>query len=115
MAAAFFTELADKTRAVARSAGTDPAEAVDQTVIEAMQEVGIAVGSSRPRKLTDDDARWATLLITMGCGDQCPFVPGLERDEWPLTDPNGLPLLKVRQIRDEIQRRVSALVISRGW
>jgi arsenate reductase len=80
-----------------------------------MGEIGIDLSSRKPRKLTDDLARSASLLITMGCGDECPFVPGLERDDWPLADPKNQPLEAVRRIRDEIQDRVRTLVMSRGW
>ena len=80
-----------------------------------MGEVGIDISDRKPRKLTDDLARTASLLITMGCGDECPFVPGLERDDWPLADPKSQPLETVRRIRDDIQRRVKSLVASRGW
>ena len=79
-----------------------------------MREAGIDVGSNRPQRLTDDLARHATLLVTMGCGEECPFVPGIERDDWPLDDPAGQPLERVRAIRDDIQRRVHTLVTRKG-
>jgi arsenate reductase (thioredoxin) len=115
MAAAFFNALADPSKARAVSAGTDPADRVNPVVVEAMREMDIDVESNRPQKLTPDLARRATLLVTMGCGDECPYVPGVERDDWPLDDPAGQPLARVRTIRDEIQRRVSALVDTRAW
>ncbi len=115
MAAAFFSALADPTRAQATSAGTQPGDRVHPEVIEAMREVGIDLNAKRPQKLTDDLARGASLLITMGCGDECPYVPGLQRDDWPLEDPKGRSIEDVRRIRDEIRNRVSALVDARGW
>jgi arsenate reductase len=80
-----------------------------------MREVGIDLGMQRPQKLTDQLARDASLLVTMGCGDECPYVPGLQRDDWPLEDPKGKPLDHVRRIRDEIRDRVSQLLAARGW
>src|SRR5213593_3768960 len=104
MAAAFLNALADPSKARAISAGTHPAERVNPVVVEAMREAGIDVGANRPQRLTDDLARQATLLVTMGCGEACPFVPGIERDDWPLDDPAGQPLERVRAIRDDIQQ-----------
>ena len=115
IAAAFFRALADPRRAEAVSAGTDPGTRVHPEVVAAMQEVGIDVSANVPRKLTDDMARAASLLITMGCGDECPYVPGLARDDWPLADPKGRPIEEVRAIREEIRGRVKALVDARGW
>jgi arsenate reductase len=80
-----------------------------------MREIGIDLSAHTPRKLTDELARAASLLITMGCGDACPYVPGLERDDWPLSDPKGRPLDEVRRIRDDIRDRVARLVDARGW
>ena len=114
MAAAFFNTLADQSKARAISAGTHPAERVNPVVAEAMREAGIDVGANRPQRLTDDLARQATLLVTMGCGEECPYVPGVERDDWPLDDPAGQPLERVRAIRDDIQRRVHTLVTRKG-
>jgi arsenate reductase len=115
MAAAFFERFADPARAEGVSAGTQPGERVHPEVVAVMREIGIDLSSRTPRKLTEDLARSASLLITMGCGDECPFVPGLERDDWPLADPKNQPLEAVRRIRDEIQDRVRTLVMSRGW
>ncbi len=115
MAAAFFTALADPTRATALSAGTEPAERVHPEVVEVMREVGVDVSGARPTRLTDELARGAALLVTMGCGESCPFVPGLERLDWNLPDPKGLPLERVRAIRDDIRARVLELVRRRGW
>jgi arsenate reductase (thioredoxin) len=80
-----------------------------------MREVGIDLTDRQPRRLTDELARGASLLITMGCGDECPYIPGLQREDWPLRDPKDLPMSEVRAIRDGIRDRVDALVESRGW
>ena len=115
MAAALFNAAADPAKARGLSAGTNPGPRVHAEVLEAMREVGIDLSASRPRLLTDDLARTVTLLVTMGCGEQCPYVPGLERDDWELPDPKGRPIEGVRAIRDDIRDRVAALVASRGW
>jgi arsenate reductase (thioredoxin) len=114
MAAAFFNQLADPQKARALSAGTDPGVRVHPEVLEVMQEVGIDLSAARPQKLTEDLARDAQLLITMGCGDKCPYIPGLRRDDWPLHDPKGRPLDEVRAVRDEIQVRVTRLLKDEG-
>lgn len=110
MAAAFFNQLAAPDKAAAVSAGTEPAEYVHPEVIAVMQEMGIDLSDAKPRKLTEDLAKGAQLLVTMGCGDKCPYVPGLRRDDWPLSDPKGLPLAEVRAIRDEVKRLVEGFV-----
>jgi arsenate reductase len=110
MAAAFFNQLADPHKAHAVSAGTEPGERVHPEVQAVMQEAGIDLSHARPQKLTEQLAREAQLLITMGCGDKCPYVPGLRRDDWPLRDPKGLPADEVRAIRDEVKRRVEELI-----
>ena len=110
MAAAFFNQLADRTKAEAVSAGTDPGVRVHPEVLTIMQEVGIDLSNARPQKLTPELANDASLLITMGCGDKCPYVPGLRRDDWPLEDPKGLPVEQVRVIRDDIKSRVVELL-----
>jgi arsenate reductase len=115
MAAAFFNELADPERARAISAGTQPADAVHPVVVEVMKESGIDVSGHRPRRITPELAQNARLLVTMGCGDQCPVVPGLELFDWALPDPKDRPLAEVRTIRDDIRSRVLRLVTSRGW
>jgi arsenate reductase len=115
MAAAFFSQMADPQRAEAVSAGTQPGERVHPEVVDVMREVGVDLSTKLPLRLTDDLARSASLLITMGCGDACPYVPGLERDDWPLPDPKGLPVGEVRRIRDDIRNRVSALLSAHGW
>lgn len=110
MAAALFNLLADPARARAISAGTQPGDRVHPGVVEAMRELGVDLSSARPRLLTDDLAREADVLITMGCGEACPHVPGLARADWPLPDPKGQPPERVREIRDEIRARVAELV-----
>ena len=115
MAAAFFNAFADPRKARALSAGTRPADGVHPEVVAAMREVGLDVSGVRPRRLTSDVAEGATLLVTMGCGDECPIVPGTARDDWPLDDPKGQPIERVREIREEIRRRVVALLAAHGW
>jgi arsenate reductase len=110
MSAAFFNELADSRLARAVSAGTQPAEKVHPVVIEVMREVGIDLAQAKPQKLTEELVRGAEVLVTMGCGDECPYVPGLRRLDWPLPDPKGLPIEDVRSIRDDVRLRVSNLV-----
>jgi arsenate reductase (thioredoxin) len=110
MAAALFNALADPTAARAVSAGTEPGERVHPEVVLAMREVGIDLSQARPRRLTAELAAGARLLLTMGCGDACPAVPGVAREDWPLADPKGQPLEQVRAIRDQIRARVQALV-----
>jgi arsenate reductase (thioredoxin) len=110
MSAAFFNEFADPKRAIAISAGTHPAEQVHPVVVQAMLEVGIDLRGAKPQKLTHDLAKEAQLLITMGCGDDCPYVPGLRRDDWPLPDPKGQGIDDVRKTREEIRSRVLALL-----
>ena len=114
MAAAFFTQLADPTQARAISAGANPGPHVHPIVVDAMSEVGIDLSSAHPQLLTDDLARDATLLITMGCGEACPYIPNLRREDWPLPDPKHLPLDQVRRIRDEVRTRVQALLHAEG-
>jgi arsenate reductase len=115
MAAAFFNAAVDPSKAHAFSAGTEPGERVHPEVVQAMREAGFDLAGARPRRLTDDLVRGAELLVTMGCGDACPFVPGLRRDDWALEDPKGKPLQRVREIRDEIRQRVDGLVRGSGW
>jgi arsenate reductase len=115
MAAALFNALADPARARAVSAGTQPAERVNPQVVAVLRELDIELGAARPRLLTPELAAETDLLITMGCGEACPFVPGLARLDWPLRDPAGQGLDTVRAIRDEIRARVAALVAERGW
>ncbi len=110
MAAAFFNQLVDPQKAQAVSAGTEPGERVHPEVQAVMQEIGIDLSHAKPQKLTEELAREAQLLITMGCGDRCPYVPGLRRDDWPLRDPKGLPIEEVRAIRDDLKSRVQDLL-----
>lgn len=93
----------------ARSAGTEPAERVHPEVVEAMRELGVELESRTPRALSREDVEWADLVVTMGCGDRCPYVPGREYVDWELDDPAGKGLDEVRRIRDEIERRVATL------
>ena len=114
MAAAFYNQLADRSKAEAISAGTEPSLRIHPEVLTAMQEVGIDLSRDEPQKLTEELARGAALLITMGCGDKCPYVPGLRRDDWPLKDPKGSPMEEVRAIRDDIRLRVADLLKAEG-
>jgi len=93
----------------ARSAGTTPADSVHPEVVEAMRELGIDLSDRRPQPLTDDLARWADVIVTMGCGDECPYIPGKRYIDWDLPDPKGRPLEEVRALRDDIRARVAAL------
>ncbi|HEY5328261.1 MAG TPA: arsenate reductase ArsC [Acidobacteriaceae bacterium] len=115
MAAAFFNELADPQSAVAISAGTEPGLRVHPEVLTVMLEVGIDLSGAKPQLLTEELAREAQLLITMGCGDKCPYVSGLRRDDWPLPDPKGRSLAEVRAVRDDIRSRVLTLLEAEGW
>jgi arsenate reductase (thioredoxin) len=110
MARALFLRAAG-ARHEARSAGSRPAERVHAPVVEVMRELGIDLSESRPHRLDQDDMRWADLVVTMGCGDECPYIPGLRYIDWELDDPSGQPLAEVRRIRDEIGQRVEALVL----
>jgi len=110
MAAAWFNRLADPATAFAISAGTDPGPHVHPEVVAAMREVGVDLAGAPTTRLTPEVAGRAHVLVTMGCGDQCPHVPGAERHDWPLEDPNGKPIEKVREIRDAIRDRVRALL-----
>jgi arsenate reductase len=110
MAAAFFNALAGSEKARAVSAGTEPGPRVHPEVLEVMREVGIDLSGAQPQLLTDELARGASLLVTMGCGEKCPYVPGLRREDWPLRDPKGLPIDEVRKVRDEVKDRVLDLI-----
>lgn len=110
MAAAFFGALANSAKARAISAGTTPGDRVHPEVVAAMREVGVDLSGVKPRLLTDEVARQADVLVTMGCGEECPYVPGVRREDWDLRDPKGLPLDLVREIRDDIRSRVAKLV-----
>jgi arsenate reductase len=94
----------------ARSAGTTPGERVHPEVVEAMEELGIDLSARVPHKLSRGDAEWADVVVTMGCGDECPYIPGKRYLDWELEDPKGRPLEEVRRTRDEIERRVVELI-----
>jgi len=115
MAAAWFNKVCDRKKARAISAGTQPGERVHLEVVKTMLEVGIDLTDAKPRLLTGELAREATLLVTMGCGDACPFVPGLKKLDWPLLDPKGQAAETVREIRDDIRSRVAQLAAERSW
>lgn len=115
MAAAWFNKLCDGEKAVAISAGTQPGERVHHSVVDAMLEVGVDLSNVRPKLLTTEVAQRATLLVTMGCGDACPYVPGLKKLDWPLEDPKGQSVETVRKIRDEIRQRVLDLGREKNW
>jgi arsenate reductase len=115
MAAAFFNALADPQKARAVSAGTQPGERVHPEVQAAMGELGMDLSGAKPQKLTDELAQAAQWLITLGCGEACPHVPGLKRDDWPLEDPKGKPVEHVRRIREDVRTRVAKLLEREGW
>ncbi|MBI3131799.1 MAG: arsenate reductase ArsC [Acidobacteria bacterium] len=115
MAAAYFNALVKDGRVRAISAGTEPGTQVHPEVLEAMKEIGIDLSNAKPQLLTQELAEGAETLITMGCGDKCPVVPGLKRGDWPLEDPKGKPVERVREIRNEVRDRVQALLQDRGW
>jgi arsenate reductase (thioredoxin) len=115
MAAAWFNRLSDPAKARAVSAGTEPGAHVHPEVLQVMREVGIDLSGATPQKLTDELAERAQMLITMGCGEACPVVLGLRRLDWPLEDPKGKPIERVRAIRDEVKDLVVALLAAEGW
>ena len=115
MAVAFFSQLADPAKAQAISAGTEPADRVHAEVVQAMREAGIDLATSKPQLLTAELAANASLLVTMGCGESCPVVPGLRREDWPLPDPKGQAIERVREIRNQVRDHVQRLVENRGW
>jgi arsenate reductase len=115
MAAAWFNKICDRTKARAISAGTHPGERVHPEVLRVMREEGIDLAGAKPQFLSAELAQQATLLVTMGCGDACPYVPGLKKLDWPLQDPKGQPVESVRKIRDDIRERVVALATERNW
>ena len=115
MAAAWFNLIADPAKARAISAGTDPGLQVHPEVVEAMHEAGIDLSTAATTRLTLDVAQRAQMLVTMGCGDDCPVVAGARRDDWPLDDPKGKPIAEVRAIRDQIRDRVWGLIERENW
>ena len=103
-------QRAAQGRHESRSAGTRPAEHVHPVVAEALRELGIDISGNRPQMLTDDLAQWADLVVTMGCGDECPYIPGKRYIDWDLLDPADLPIEQVRLVRDDIEARITDLV-----
>ena len=108
MSEALFARAADGAHE-ARSAGTSPAERVHREVVAVMRELGIDLEARRPRKLSREMAEWADVVVTMGCGDECPYIPGRRYIDWDLPDPKGQPIDAVRRTRDDIGRRVDEL------
>jgi arsenate reductase len=115
MAAAIFNALADRRLVTGLSAGTEPADRIHPVVLDAMREVGIDLGTAAPQKLSDGLARTASMLVTMGCGEACPYVPGLTMVDWQIPDPKDRPLEEVRVIREAIQACVVRLLHAHGW
>ncbi len=113
MSEALFTRDAGG-RHHARSAGTTPGERVHPEVVEAMRELDVDLADQVPQALSQELAEWADVVVTMGCGDECPYVPGKRYVDWELDDPAGRPIEEVRRIRDEIARRVDELVAELG-
>jgi arsenate reductase len=113
MSRALFERAADG-RHQAESAGTTPAERVHPEVVTAMEELGIDVSGERPKRLTREMAERADLVVTMGCGDECPYIPGKRYLDWDLPDPKGKPVDEVRAVRDDIERQVRELVEELG-
>jgi arsenate reductase (thioredoxin) len=109
MSEALFSRAAGSSHE-ARSAGTTPGDRVHPEVVEAMAELGIDLLTRVPRKLGREDAEWADVVVTMGCGDECPYIPGKRYLDWELPDPKGRPIEEVRTTRDEIEQRVVELV-----
>ena len=109
MSEALFTRAADG-RHSARSAGTTPGDRVHPEVVEVMGELDLDLAARTPRKLSNADAEWADVVVTMGCGDECPYIPGRRYLDWELEDPKGRPIEEVRATRDEIERRVTELL-----
>ena len=114
MAAAFLNALADSAKARAESAGTQPGARVHPFVVDAMQETGIDLSAAEPQPLTPALTAGAEWLVTMGCGEECPVMPGVKREDWTLDDPASLPLPRVREIRDAVRYRVRAFVTREG-
>ena len=108
MSKALFDRLAGDGH-TAQSSGTQPGERVHPEVVEVLKEIGIDISDEVPKKLTQEQAEWADVVVTMGCGDDCPYIPGKRYLDWDLVDPKGRPVEEVRRIRDEIERRVREL------
>lgn len=109
MAAGWLTSLAGD-RIEVRSAGSEPSDQINPVAVEAMREVGIDITGEQPKKLTPESVDQADVVVTMGCGDTCPFFPGKRYLDWELTDPAGQPIEVVREVRDEIRTRVEKLI-----
>jgi protein-tyrosine-phosphatase len=108
--AAGLTQLRSAGRIHVRSAGSEPANEIDPTVVEAMAEVGLDISEELPKRVSDEIVRDADVVVTMGCGDACPVYPGRRYEDWAIDDPAGQDLETVRRIRDELDARVTALV-----
>lgn len=115
MAQAFFNALADPAKARAISAGTRPAASLHPEVVQAMREVGFDLAGARPQALTPGLIRGVDLLVTLGCGEECPWVPGLRRRDWSLPDPKGAPPSAVRLLRESVKRHVEELIAEERW
>jgi len=115
MAAAFFNSMADPGKAVAVSAGTEPLAALYPAAVTVMQELGMDISGWEPKRLTEEMAAGAQMLITMGCGDDCPAAPGVPREDWPIEDPGDLPMDRVRRIQELLLTRVMRLIDAQGW
>ena len=115
MAAALFNRYADPTQAIAVSAGTEPGTGVHPEVLAAMKEIDIDLSSAKPQVLSDELVGSVNALVTMGCSETCPVVRGVERHDWPLEDPKGKPIERVREIRGEVGDRVKAFLSEKGW
>ena len=115
MAAALFNQLADPAVVRAVSAGTNPGVRIHPGVVTALRELKIDLSNERPRMFTDEVGYQAVMMVTMGCGEECPLVPGARVLDWPIEDPADKDLETVRRIRDEIQARVKELVEAEGW
>ena len=102
-------ERAAAGRHEAESAGTEPAEHVHPEVVEVMREIGVELSGRTPQRLSDELAEWADVIVAMGCGDACPYIPGKRYIDWDLPDPKGFPLEEVRALRDDIAQRVETL------
>ncbi len=110
MSQAWFERLAAGRGHEGRSAGTEPADRIHPSVVAVMREEGIDLGGRTPQRLTDELSQWADILVTMGCGDACPVLPGKRYIDWDLRDPMNLPIEDVRSVRDDIRDRVGGLV-----
>lgn len=115
MAASFFNQFSDPKKIRAISAGTEPADKVHPEVLQVMLEIGIDLSQAKPQRLTQQLAETAVLLVTMGCGEKCPYVPGLQIMDWPLPDPKGKSLDEVRKTRYEIKKKIENLIQEKDW